>query len=250
MALNIVREEKNNMQNDVNLSTKDDELGIKYGPYKYGMIASKPRELAFASVGYLMNDMFNIRENYIRLGFHLFECRRNRYYMDFGYSSLVQFCAANLGLDSSSVSRCINVFLAFSASEKGVHKMWLDDKYKEYSYSQLCEMVSMNDETRRQVTPHMTIKQIREVKKLNVSQNVSPVATSQQKKFDYKKYVKLKGAAESNYIKRLDAGRSIALHIFNRDGKCIIPGLIVDFLESGEHGLYIRLLNDGSAYFK
>lgn len=234
------------MQNDVNLSTKDDELGIKYGPYKYGTIDSKPRELAFASVGYLMNDMINIRENYIRLGFHLFECRRNQYYMDFGYPSLVEFCAANLGLDSSAVSRCINVFLTFSASEKGVHKMWLDDKYKEYSYSQLCEMVSMNDEKRRQVTPDMTIKQIREVKKGNVSQNVSQVATSQPEKFDNTNYSLKKGIVQQNYVKNCKTLENVQLRIFDKNGKFLKYGHIVDVIYKCPGSIYLRLRDDYS----
>lgn len=249
------------MQNDVNLSTKDDELGIKYGPYKFGTIDSKPRELAFASVGYLMNDMINIRENYMRLGFHLFECRRNQYYMDFGYPSLAEFCAANFGLDSSAVSRCINVFLLFSASEKGVHKMWIDDKYKNYSYSQLCEMVSMDDVQRSQVTPDMTIKQIREIKKnqpsfsdsldalyklTSVSQNVSQVATSQPEKFDSTNYSVKKGIVQQNYVKNCKSLENVQLRIFDKNGKFLKYGHIVDVIYKCPGSIYLRLRDDYS----
>ena len=43
--------------------------------------------------------------------------------------------------------------------------MFLDDKYKEYSYSQLSEMLQMNDKQIAQIKPEMTVKEIRELKK-------------------------------------------------------------------------------------
>ena len=45
----------------------------------------------------------------------------------------------------------------------------MKDTYATYNYSQLVEMLSMSDKQRSQVTPDMTIKQIRELKKVNTS---------------------------------------------------------------------------------
>lgn len=189
------------MQNNVNIGTKENDLQIKYGMINYG----PERELARASVKYLLTDANDIRQSYIRFGFHLREFERMSYYKDFGYSSLSEFCDANLGLDKSAVSRCISVFEEFAAKdEHNVYKMWLDEKYSSFSYSQLCEMVSMKEEQRKLVKPEMTIKQIRELKKKNVSQkndDVSQVATSQPTFLDnIKKY---SGAVLRNYIKKL-----------------------------------------------
>lgn len=247
------------MQNDVSLSINDDKLGIKYGPYKYGTIDSKPRELAFASVGYLMNDMINIRENYIRLGFHLNEFKYYGYYKDFGYETFDDFCVANLGLDKSAVSRCISVWFNFAfVDDNYSRKMWLDEKYKDYSYSQLCEMVSMDVIQRKQITPDMTIKQIREIKKnqssfsdtldelyklTNVSQNVSQVATSQLKEFCFDDYLCKQGIVLFNYIKSISTFRTCNLNIFNQNGKPVYNGL-VDFLYDGVGGVYFRLRED------
>lgn len=249
------------MQDGVTLSTKESDLEIKYGPVRYGTLDSKPRELALASVKYILTDLNDIRKRYITLGFHLKEFSRMLYYRDFGYTTMYEFCDANFGMDKSAVSRCISVFEAFSLVEGHTHKMQLDDKYKEYSYSQLCEMVSMSDEERKQIKPDMTIRQIREKKKefsaagssahvycvnefLDVSRDVSPVATSQQKKFDFKKYCELKGAVRQKYIKKIDKNKEAALIIFDRDGKQVTGMRFVDVLEYGKDGLFIRLQNN------
>lgn len=177
------------MQGGVTINTKEEELKIIYGPGVYDCEFNHvSKEYALDSVKYILTDLNDIRKRYISLGFHLSEFRENDYYLCFGYLRFEEFCEANFGLDKSAVSRCINVYREFNASksvsyENGVKKvgsaMDLSDEWKDYSYSQLCEMVSMNDEQRSQVKPDMTIKQIREIKKQNVSRNVSPVATSQ-----------------------------------------------------------------------
>ena len=230
------------MQNGVTISTKESDLEVKYGMIHF----REEREMARSSLRYILHDMNDIRTSYIRLGFHLEEFRRCGYYYDFGYPTLEEFCGVNLGLGKSAISRCINVFKEFSACEKETHKMWIDDRYKDYSYSQLCEMVSMDEEQRRQVTPDMTIKQIREVKKGNVLQNVSPVATSHLDKFSICKFDGLKGIVRQNYVKNIiPENDNIPLYIFDKDGKNVFYGMIVNLLKfDSKEGVYIRLNTD------
>lgn len=232
------------MQNNVSVSTKESDLKIKYGMINYG----EERELARTSVKYILTDVNDIRQNYIRLGFHLREFDKMGYYTDFGYSSFLEFCDANLGLNRSVVSRCIAVFDAFAMrDERGVYKMWLKEKYSQFSYSQLCEMVSMKEGQRNLVKPEMTIKQIRELKKKNVSQkndNVSQVATSQQgKKLDIKKYLHTFGAARKSMIKNADCIKRITLTIYDKEGNafngCIAS--MCDVLSTNTDNVIIRL---------
>lgn len=169
------------MQNNITVATNEKDLNVTYG-----MINFHPeREQARTSLKYILTDVNDIRKSYIRLGFHLHEFDRLKYYEDFGYATLAEFCEVNLGLDKSAVSRCISVFWEFAKINDNItqsRSMFLDEKYENFSYSQLCEMVSMTADQRKLVKPEMTIKQIRELKKKkNVSQDVSPVATSQPK---------------------------------------------------------------------
>lgn len=146
-----------------------DDLKITYGLFNL----RKEREFARSSFEYVKNDIADIKNNYIRLGFHLAEIRDMKYYEDFGYDNFNEFCEVNFGLEKSMVSRCISVWSSFCENGEatfgrvgsGSKKMWIDKKYSAYNYSQLCEMVSMDDTQRLKVTPNMTVKQIREIKK-------------------------------------------------------------------------------------
>lgn len=243
------------MQNGVTLSTNEKDLEIKYGLVRYGTIDSKPREMAFTSVKYILADLNNIRRYYIRLGFHLEEFSRCEYYHDFGFVTLEEFCEKNFGLDKSAVSRCINVYREFNASncvtyENGLKQrgaaIELSPEWNEYSYSQLCEILPLTPEQRKDISPDMSVKQIREYKKyLKSKKSDNSVATSQQEKFDYKEWINKKGVVLKNYMKKLIPEKSsVALYIYGRNGKQICVGRLVDILEYNNNRLYIRLWND------
>lgn len=148
---------------EISSITKENEIDVIYGMVNL----REERELARASVKYILTDMSDIRRSFIRLGFHLYEFERMRYYEDFGYTSIAEFAEKNLGLSKTQVSVYKNIYLEFGFYDEhsSVPKMWLDDKYKQYSYSQLREMLPMSEEKRKQVKPDMTIEQIREIKK-------------------------------------------------------------------------------------
>lgn len=140
-----------------------EQFTVKYGMYNL----CEEREMARASFGYIMSDFKDLKDKYIKLGFHLDEFNRFMYYKDFGYLTFEEFCINNIPLDLSSISRCISVFQIFAEFDKKsrVRKMWLDDKYKDFSYSQLVEMVSLDGDIREMIKSDLTVKQIREVKK-------------------------------------------------------------------------------------
>lgn len=118
-------------------------------------------ELAVASFGYIERDMLDIRKSYISLGFHLSEMKRSRYYVDLGYEDFYECVDKNFHMNKSAVSRCINVWEEFSDSGK----MWLAESYKDYTYSQLVEMLPLKPEQRQCVTADMSVAQIRQFKK-------------------------------------------------------------------------------------
>jgi hypothetical protein len=158
----------------------ENEVKPVYGLINFG----ETRELAEGSFEYITRDVEDIKRSFIRLGFHLAECKDMGYYHDYGYDNFYEFVDKNFQMDSSEVSRCINVFMTFSQKSdtyENSHLMYLDDKYREYSYSQLKEMLPLDEKKRQQVKPEMTIKQIRALKK-EWSGKTEKVATSQQPK--------------------------------------------------------------------
>lgn len=138
---------------------------IQFGPECYA--PDETGELALASAGYIMEDMQDIGKSYVRLGFHLNEMETFRYYEDLGYTDFYECVQKNFHMDKSAVSRCIAVWKEFSAFDDvaGSRKMWLDERYADYSYSQLVEMLPLKPEQRRRVRSDMTVAQIREFKR-------------------------------------------------------------------------------------
>ena len=227
---------------EISSITKENEIDVIYGM----MNLREERELARASVKYILIDMSDIRRSFIRLGFHLYEFERMHYYEDFGYTSIVEFAEKNLGLSKTQVSVYKNIYLQFGFYEEhsSVPKMWLDDKYKQYSYSQLREMLSMSEENRKQVNPDMSIEQIRELKKNKVA--ISQPYAEHKKKFSYEKHSSKTGIVAQNYVKNAESLKSVCIHLYSRtSGKRIdisgVTNVWCSLLESKDGHISLRL---------
>lgn len=137
------------------------KMNVKYGINYYGDCS----EDALSSLGYLKNDIADLKSRYITLGFHLDEFARNKYYLDFGYENLNEFCLENLDLDKTAVSRVLGVWSRFAEMNGTVRTMFIDEHYQSFSYTQLTEMLPIPDKDLKKITPDMTCKEIREFKK-------------------------------------------------------------------------------------
>ena len=69
-------------------------------------------------------------------------------------------CEIEFGLDKTQVSRLMNIVSEFGDDRKGIR-----EEYKAYKWSVLAEILPLNAEQRKQITPDMTIKKVREKKK-------------------------------------------------------------------------------------
>ncbi len=233
------------MNGNVDLTTDEKKLKIVYGEADFLRSGKDGEDNARHSLRYILSDMADLKRSFIRLGFHLCEFRRYAFYTEFGYTSMEDFCEANLGLSKSSVSRLIKVYLEFSKVQDFTHTMFLDEKYADYSYSQLCEMLNMSDEQRRQVKPDMTVKEIRDLKK-GVSQNVSQVATSQQMNhLDFSRYESVNADIRKKMIRECDPVSSAAVFdVYDCDGNFVGGNVWCNLLaKKGDH--YIFRLDQG-----
>ena len=89
-----------------------------------------------------------------------------------GYKSSLSFfmyCEKHFDLDKSQVSRYMNIVDEFGDGYRGYK-----ERYRNYKYSSLVEMLSLTEDQRKEITPDMTVAQIRAYKN-------KFVATSQQK---------------------------------------------------------------------
>lgn len=232
------------MQANVDVCTRDLDIKVVRGTYVVSNL-NIPEDMAVSSVKYLYKDVNDVRCHYFNLGFHLREFDRCKYYLCFGYSCTADFAAVNLGMDASAVSRCISVFEHFCVRSGYVLTNQMQDRYKDFSYSQLVEMTTIKDsDLLSLVKPSMTVREIRDFKKnkrndpsVDIASHedvdVSQIATSQKKYFNYDCSVKLKGAALASYIKSLDKMESVVLYVYDRSGNPIfeVNNVWADVLE-------------------
>ena len=137
--------------------------GIVFGENYYG---DEVNELAVASFNYVKQDIADVKKRYISLGFHLHEMEMYRYHEELGYDNFYECIEKNFHMDKSAVSRVISVWNEFcSKDDADSRKMWIDDRYEKYSYSQLVEMLPLKEQERRRVTSDMTVSQIRSYKR-------------------------------------------------------------------------------------
>lgn len=139
---------------------------VKDEDLKYGLNQNyKMRASADDTMRYLIVDVSNIKTQYLNLGKRLSMFKRENYHLDFGFDTFEECIEKNLGMSKSTINRCINVYRRFGCGNK-------IDKYKDYNYSQLVEMLSMEDKELKEVKPDMSVRKIRDIKKNSSTKSV------------------------------------------------------------------------------
>lgn len=124
-------------------------------------------ELWYKDVAYedakklVKENLVNTVESFIASGYWLKYIRDNRGYEQDGYQSLWDCAEKEFGLKISEASRAMSMNDKYSIEGNAP---FMSESYKQYNKSQLQEMLTMSDEQMEQVTPDMTIKDIREIK--------------------------------------------------------------------------------------
>lgn len=123
--------------------------------------------------------VYNITSNFVEIGFRLWECEQYHYYSELGFDNVCDYAAAELGFKKSSTRNFIRVYDRFcnheivkraaigQSSSFILGNYTLLHEYKNFSYSQLAELLSLSDEQIKVIEPKPedTIKQLREKKK-------------------------------------------------------------------------------------
>ena len=98
--------------------------------------------------------------NVIAIGYYLKNIRDNGLFREAGCENIWDYAWERFGFSKSTASRYMTRNDRFSW--KGNSPI-LDEKYRDFNKSQLQEMLSLTDSELEQVTPDMTVRQIREV---------------------------------------------------------------------------------------
>lgn len=121
----------------------------------------------FGTISCIRRDLSNIANSFINIGFRLYEADVNNYYVEKGYGTVYEMALIELDMKRSAVSRYINIYKRFHASKSQGKLMDLAPKYREYNYSQLCEMLPLTDVAIKQlgINSSMPVSEIRRLKK-------------------------------------------------------------------------------------
>lgn len=106
--------------------------------------------------------------SFIAIGYSLKQIRNEELYKQAGYSTVWDFAKGELGISRSSAARYMAVNDRFS---EGGNSLELSGEYRDYNQSQLIEMVTMTGEQLESVSPNMTVRELREIKRPSLPEN-------------------------------------------------------------------------------
>lgn len=113
------------------------------------------------SIDIIKDELRNTQKSFVKIGWYLKHIDENDMYIQDGYKDIFDFAMDKFGISGGTANRFINVCKEFS---KGHDSPELDDKYCDYKVSQLFEMLPMKEDERDEITPDMSVKEIRETK--------------------------------------------------------------------------------------
>nr|DAL63917.1 MAG TPA_asm: Protein of unknown function (DUF3102) [Caudoviricetes sp.] len=111
---------------------------------------------------FIKESIANMSREFVAVGYYLKYVRDNEMYLEDGYASIWEFAEDLYGIRRSTCSRWMAINDRFS--NQG-NSPTMDDRYRQYGKSQLQEMLYLDDEQIEEVTPDMTVKEIREIRK-------------------------------------------------------------------------------------
>lgn len=147
--------------------------------------------------------LFNITHDFTQIAFYLNKIYAGEMFKDKGYSSIVDFANSEFGLSKNQTYNFLRIANEFMVP--GTYCL-LKDEYENYNFSQLVELISLPESSRKEVDSNMTVKEIREKKKQikenkeDVQEQLEGQQTFVEAEFEHVQDVK----QEINQIKDID----------------------------------------------
>ena len=130
----------------------------------------------------IMQCIYNVTSNFVEIGFRLWECEEYHYYQELGFDSVCDYALSELGFKKSSTRNFIRVYERFcnhnvvkkAANDTSNARLQsniqgnytLLSEYKNFTYSQLTELLSLSDSQIEAIAPAPddTVKKLRDKK--------------------------------------------------------------------------------------
>lgn len=109
----------------------------------------------------IRNKLQGMTQNFIGIGFYLRQIKESEGFRKDGYESIYEMAEDQYGIKRSTAIRWMQMNEKFS---QGGYSPFLDSGYKDFGKSQLQEMLYLDSEQLEEVTPEMTVREIREIR--------------------------------------------------------------------------------------
>lgn len=114
----------------------------------------------------LHDDFRLVSDCFISIGLKLYKFRENKYYKTLGYKRFDDFVLTEFGLSKATAYSFINVACKFTVLDTdGSPTLELKEEFQKFSSSQLVVMLSLDDETLKDVKPTNSVRDIKALKK-------------------------------------------------------------------------------------
>lgn len=128
---------------------------------------SKVRLMDPKNVGYqdsidiIRDELHRTRRSFVKIGWYLKHIKDQEMFKTDGYADIFELALDKFNISQPTATRFMNICKEFSVDHDSPE---LDEKFVDFSVSQLFEMLPMEEDKRERITSDMTVKQIREVK--------------------------------------------------------------------------------------
>lgn len=147
---------------ELNVLQKVSTVGIKESSPQNSFDVETKKRSEYSldeKIDVIRNSLDSIVDNFITVSVYISGINSSKEYEQKGFKSIFEFTQTYFDISKSQTSKFIRISNEFII---GSH---LDSKYEGYSFSQLAEILYLPEVVRGEVTPDMTVKEIREKKK-------------------------------------------------------------------------------------
>lgn len=120
----------------------------------------------------IKNNLGGIVKSFVRIGWQLTRIDRSGAYKNDGYSTIAEFAAAEYGMNKTGVSRFMNVYETYSADGDTPE---LKEQYRDFNFSQLTELLQIQESDRQMFTPNVKREDIREFQRFEKENESDPM---------------------------------------------------------------------------
>lgn len=111
----------------------------------------------------IANNLRSALDNFGYIGKYLCDIKDKELYKIEGYKDIYELAKDKFDLGSTSTKNFMNVYIKFGDKQYGA----ISDKFRKYSYSQLVELLPVDEKELETYSPSLPVKEIRLVKKIS-----------------------------------------------------------------------------------